>query len=65
MALPAASRNQARKMYHDEFPVSAGIGSCDRECGEHAEHGQTAGNNEQSDIGCVQFHRNPRISDFF
>src|SRR4029077_4338183 len=27
MALPAASRNQARKMYHAEFPVSAGIGS--------------------------------------
>src|SRR5271170_5959167 len=26
-ALPAASRNQARKMYHAEFPVSAGIGS--------------------------------------
>src|ERR1700684_1475925 len=31
----------------------------DRECGEHAEHGQTAGNNEQSDIGCVQFHDTP------
>src|ERR1022692_2150511 len=31
----------------------------DRECGEHAEHGQTACNNEQSDIGCVQFHGNP------
>jgi hypothetical protein len=26
-ALLAASRNQARKMYHDEFPVSAGIGN--------------------------------------
>src|ERR1700730_8487137 len=31
----------------------------DRERGEHAEHGQTAGNNEQSDIGCVQFHKTP------
>src|SRR5580700_4123044 len=31
----------------------------DRERGEHAEHGQTTGNNEQSDIGCVQFHGNP------
>ena len=57
MALPAASRNQARKMYHVGFPVSAGIGSS-------IEHGQTAGNNEQSDIGCVQFHDTPgsRIS---
>lgn len=26
-ALLAASRNQARKMYHDELPVSAGIGN--------------------------------------
>src|ERR1700724_4741709 len=31
----------------------------DRECGEHAEHGQTAGNNEQTDIGGVQFHITP------
>src|ERR1700719_2283220 len=31
----------------------------DRECGEHAEHGQATGNNEQSDIGCVQFHKTP------
>src|SRR3984957_15592734 len=31
----------------------------DRECGEHAEHGQTEGYDEQSDIGCVQFHGNP------
>src|ERR1700758_2520776 len=36
----------------------------DRERGEHAEHGQAAGNNEQSDIGCVQFHEilGPRTS---
>src|SRR5258708_17796182 len=31
----------------------------DRERGEHAEHGQAGGNNEQSGIRRVQFHKTP------
>ena len=48
--LPAASRNQARKMYHAGLAVRPGIGNEIGSDAEHADHRETAGNNEQRNI---------------